>query len=63
MPRQPAAIDTDKLRAAVRRLGSDHVIFFADEGGSWQVGVGEGQGHERVPVLRVPGDRPPSHGE
>lgn len=49
MPRQPAAIDRDKLRAAVRTLGHEDVfymlddaidvIFFADEGGSWQVGV------------------------
>ena len=38
MPRKPIQIDRDKLRAEVRKLGND-VIFFADEGGSWQVGV------------------------
>jgi len=39
-------IDRDKLRAAIRKMGNqyvfsmlDDVIFFADEGGSWQVGV------------------------
>lgn len=39
-------IDRDKLRIAIRRLGNQHideclddVIFFADEAGSWQVGV------------------------
>ena len=38
MAGKPIQIDRDKLRAEVRKLRSD-VIFFADEGGSWQVGV------------------------
>ena len=48
MPAKNGAIARDKLRAAIETIfgllrhideGSDDVIFFADEGGSWQVGV------------------------
>src|SRR5437016_14027515 len=44
MERKRIQMDRDKLRAEVRKLGNectclDDVIFFAYEGGSWQVGV------------------------
>jgi len=39
-------IGRDELRAAIRKMGNQYVLFvlndvivFADEGGSWQVGV------------------------
>lgn len=31
MPRQPAAIDRDKLRAAVRKLGHEYVFYMLDD--------------------------------
>ena len=31
MPRQPAAIDRDKLRAAVRKLGHEYVLYMLDD--------------------------------
>jgi hypothetical protein len=31
MPRQPATIDRDKLRAAVRKLGHEHVFHMLDD--------------------------------
>jgi len=34
-----AKIDTEKLRVYFHTLRKDDIIFFADEAGSWQVGV------------------------